>query len=140
MSSSSDVDSEQGAAAVEMALVLPLLLVFLVGIGDVGWMMWQRIQLQEAVQEGSIYGIFHPDQPGDVVNRVVAASDYTIDPSNVEVECSLPLPDSPRLLKVTVNQQHKLLMGILFDFTPKFSVSVTGDVMVDKDCTSSGGL
>ncbi|GLY02631.1 MULTISPECIES: TadE/TadG family type IV pilus assembly protein [Actinoplanes] len=48
--------SDEGAAAVEMAIVLPLLLLILFGIIDMGRLMQQQIQLTEAAREGARLG------------------------------------------------------------------------------------
>lgn len=47
---------QQGAAAVEMAIVLPLLLLLLFGLVDFGRMIQQQIQLTQAVREGARLG------------------------------------------------------------------------------------
>jgi uncharacterized membrane protein len=125
--------SQTGAAAVETALVLPFLLMLFTGIGDVGWMAWQRIQLQEAVQEGAVYAAFNPTDPGETVTRVVHTSNYAIDAGDVAVTCSA----GDRVVEVTVVREHRLLTGLLFDYTPTFEVGVIADVMRDADCVPS---
>jgi Flp pilus assembly protein TadG len=48
--------AEEGAAAVELALVLPVLLLLVFGLIDFGRVMQQQIQLTEAVREGARVG------------------------------------------------------------------------------------
>jgi Flp pilus assembly protein TadG len=48
---------ERGAAAVEMALVLPLLIMLLGGIVDYGRYFWTQVQLTNAAREGARAGI-----------------------------------------------------------------------------------
>lgn len=47
---------EEGAAAVELAIVLPMLLLLVFGLIDFGRMIQQQIQLTEAVREGARVG------------------------------------------------------------------------------------
>ncbi len=47
---------DDGAAAVEMAILLPLLLLILFGVIDMGRLLQQHIQLTEAAREGARLG------------------------------------------------------------------------------------
>jgi Flp pilus assembly protein TadG len=60
---------ERGAAAVEMALVLPVLLLLIGGIVDFGRAYFTQIMLTNAAREGARAGIVQ----GNVVNRANAA-------------------------------------------------------------------
>lgn len=51
--------SDRAQALVETALVLPLLLLLIVGLFDVGRAIWLSNTLATAVREGSRYGIVH---------------------------------------------------------------------------------
>lgn len=48
---------QRGAAAVEFALVLPIVVVILAGIFEFGMGMWRKQVLTAAVREGARYGI-----------------------------------------------------------------------------------
>lgn len=50
---------EHGAVALEFALLLPVLLLFLMGIVEFGRALWTRSILQFAVEEASRYAIAH---------------------------------------------------------------------------------
>jgi Flp pilus assembly protein TadG len=50
---------ERGQALVETALVLPLLLLLIVGLFDIGRAIWLSNTLATAVREGSRYGVVH---------------------------------------------------------------------------------
>lgn len=53
---------EDGAAAVEFALIVPLLLVFMLAIIDLGWVFNQQLRLTAAAREGArIMAIYHED-------------------------------------------------------------------------------
>lgn len=53
---------EDGAAAVEFALIVPLLLVFMLAIIDLGWVFNQQLRLTSAAREGArIMAVYHED-------------------------------------------------------------------------------
>lgn len=62
---------DRGAAAVEMALILPLLMVVVAGIVDFGRYFLQEIQLTNAAREGARVAVI--GEP-DVLARVEAAA------------------------------------------------------------------
>ncbi|QCO99362.1 pilus assembly protein [Arthrobacter sp. 24S4-2] len=52
---------ERGAVAVEMAIVLPLLLVILIGIIEFGRVLNVQVSLSQAAREGARYAAIHYD-------------------------------------------------------------------------------
>jgi len=61
------VRSERAASAVEFAMVLPLLLLFLLGIIDVGRYMWALNTAEKATQMGARYAVVS-DPVANVIN------------------------------------------------------------------------
>ncbi|CZQ80850.1 Hypothetical protein Tpal_126 [Trichococcus palustris] len=45
--------SERGQSLVEIALVLPILLILILGSMDVGWLLYAKISVAEAAREGA---------------------------------------------------------------------------------------
>lgn len=78
---SADPRWQRGAAAVEMAIIMPLLLLFIAGIVDFGRFFLLEIQMTNAVREGARAAIV---SPADVTPRVLAAAPF-VDPANVSV-------------------------------------------------------
>lgn len=64
---------ERGAAAVEFALVLPILLLFLGGIIDFGRAFFTQVVLTNAAREGVRAAVVQVDNAG-IVTRATAAS------------------------------------------------------------------
>ncbi len=51
--------SESGASLVEFAIVLPLMLIFLFGIIEFGFLLFNKAMLTNAVREGARAGVVH---------------------------------------------------------------------------------
>lgn len=81
---------EQGAAAVEMAIVLPILLLILFGIIDFGRLLYTKVELSSAARDGArILALQKP--MSDVQQRAAASwvwqSKYPLTASSVQ-DCS----------------------------------------------------
>ena len=63
---------ERGNAALEFAIVLPLLLLFMGGIFDFGLVFTAQTQLNHAAGEGAEYCARHPGDTGGTRQRVIA--------------------------------------------------------------------
>jgi Flp pilus assembly protein TadG len=48
-----------GAVAVEMAILIPLFSTMMLGISDFGMAMYQKMEVNNAVQAGTAYAMFH---------------------------------------------------------------------------------
>ena len=70
---------ERGAAAVEMAIVLPLLVLLLGGIIDFGWLFFNEVMLANAAREGARGAVVEMSN-ADVQTRSATAAD----PLNVD--------------------------------------------------------
>lgn len=69
------VRKEKGAVAVEMAIVLPLLLLILLGIIEFGRVMNVQVSLTQAAREGARYAAIHYGEAGlDVSGKALAAA------------------------------------------------------------------
>ena len=73
--------SEHGAALVEMAMVLPLLVVLLFGIMETGWLFSQHVEVRHATREAArIAAVSSPDDNGggfeatDIRDRVCSTT------------------------------------------------------------------
>ena len=64
--------SVAGVAAVEMALLAPFLTVALLGLTDTGLAVAQRMRLNDAAQQGALYGLVRNPIQGDVSGIIAA--------------------------------------------------------------------
>ena len=80
--------SEDGAAALEFALITPALVLFIVGIAQLGILFMANAGLRNAVAEGARYAtIFDTNTGGrptdtEIRNRITG-SDFGLDPANM---------------------------------------------------------
>ncbi len=120
--------SNCGQALVETALVLPLLLLLIVGLFDVGRAIWLSNTLATAVREGTRYGVVHgalsgsPTGPGapsytapdtDTTITAVVRSYAAGVPSNLTVLSTWPDGNA--------NRGSRIVVSATFPFTPILS-------------------
>jgi Flp pilus assembly protein TadG len=68
--------SSAGQSLVELALVLPILIVLFLGTAEIGRIYFAQIALEEAVQEGATYAAQQPTDGAGIANRVTTSSDH----------------------------------------------------------------
>lgn len=67
---------QTGQAVVELALVLPVLIVLLFGAIEAGRLFFTYVALEEAVHEGATYGAQVPTDSTGITARVVESSSH----------------------------------------------------------------
>ena len=110
-------ERDHGQALVEMALMLPVLVLLLVGIFDLGRAVWLSNSLAMAVREGTRYGVVHgalsasPAGPGSAsytapdVDTAIATSvqRYATGIPNLTVRATWPDGNANRGSRVVVS-------------------------------------
>jgi Flp pilus assembly protein TadG len=115
------IKCQKGAAAVEFAIVAPLLFIILFGIIEFGLLFFDKAIITNASREGARYGIlFNPTRPnaGEIQTRVLTyTANHLIsfgagDPPTVDVTWSPDGPpgDSGDALTVKVTYQYDFLI------------------------------
>jgi Flp pilus assembly protein TadG len=66
-----------GNAALEMALIAPVLVLLLVGIADFGMAVYRKMQVQHAAQAGAEYAMVHGFSSSAITSTVTAATAFT---------------------------------------------------------------
>jgi Flp pilus assembly protein TadG len=117
---------DRGAAAVEFALVLPLLLILIFGIVDFGRMLNAKITLTEAAREGARATALVGRDAG--VDRArAAAAGYAVGDPDVDECPPSPGPDDNATVTVTYDFQFitpiSLLLGANGDGIVKLSAT-----------------
>lgn len=124
----------RGAAAVELALVAPLLLLIVGGVVDLGLAIALRAQMEEAAQEGAAVAARNPTQPALARQRareVVTLSDLAA--NDVDVTCPAGAP-GPRV--TITHTSPTILLGAFFadDFT--IEARMTSGKLSSGTCTA----
>ncbi|MBU0704877.1 MAG: pilus assembly protein [Chloroflexi bacterium] len=66
--------SERGQSLLEFALVLPVLLIVLAGVLDLGRLYFAYVAVTDAAGEGAAYAAIHPDDIGEIIRRAQDAT------------------------------------------------------------------
>jgi Flp pilus assembly protein TadG len=101
-------ESEKGQSLVEMALVLPVVLVILAIVLDLGRVYYIAVALTDAAGEGATYAAINPADTAGVITRAQEASGgfVQIDTGMVTVDAPTIAPGAP--VTVTVHYDFKV--------------------------------
>jgi Flp pilus assembly protein TadG len=127
--------SERGAATVELVLVVPLLLLILAGVYDLGMALMTRAQMQEGVEEAAVAAARDPADPATArQNAIDAVSVVTIAPGDVTIACE----NSARRVRVSIDHEYDTLLLDVISFDEiDIGVSIASDVLSETDCSPS---
>jgi Flp pilus assembly protein TadG len=107
-----------GQSLVEVAIAMPLLIVILVGILDLGRAYFTYVALTDAAAEGAAYAAIHPTQLIQIVERAADNSNglVMLEPGNIHVATGSLSAGSP--ITVSVNYDYDVLTPIIQTFVP----------------------
>ena len=119
--------AERGQSLLELAILLPVLLLVLLGILDVGRLYMTLVAITDAAAEGASYAASHPTETVEIQQRAAESSTAltTIDPLMVDVYYENPL-SSGQPITVTVNYDYDLLTPVLSAIVPSGTLRVRG--------------
>jgi hypothetical protein len=104
---------ERGQELAEYALILPIFLLIVMAIFDMGRAVYYYSALQNSVREGARYGIIHPDDPTGIEN-VVYGMAVGMDITDISVSTTYPTDDTIQV-KATFNFEIVTpIIGALF--------------------------
>jgi Flp pilus assembly protein TadG len=101
----------RGAASVETAVILSLfLLPLLMGLVDVSRLIFTRIAVQEAAQEGAMFAAFNETADTAAVKSqaIASISSPTLANGDIDVSCADSVRDSGPFGEVTVTVTYKV--------------------------------
>ena len=102
--------SEQGQGLTELALALPVLLLLLLGVLDVGRAFWALVALKDAVSEGASYAASHPTRTTEIKERAAESSNVLValSPDMFSINYVAP-PTAGQPITVTVTYDFELV-------------------------------
>lgn len=103
-----------GQAIVELALVLPILLILLMGVIDAGRLLFTYIALEDAVQEGAIFSAHEPSPPDAIRDRVTSSSNHleVVNATVPDPVCTPPSGGNPGTISVTASYPVEMLTPV----------------------------
>ncbi|WP_416416623.1 TadE/TadG family type IV pilus assembly protein [Paenarthrobacter aromaticivorans] len=104
---------ERGAVAVEMAILLPLLLLILVGIIEFGRVLNVQVSLTQAAREGARYAAVNYDKGGLNVSGVALAAAPSLNGLGVTVTDNASSCKPGSNVKVTTSVSLTSMSGFL---------------------------
>ena len=102
--------SEEGSAMVESALTIGILLLLLLGIFDLGRMMYIYADISEAAREGARYGSAHLGDTAGTRNAVISHSMLGLTAANVTVQFNETIP---AVVNVTVTYTYHAISVVI---------------------------
>ena len=131
--------AEKGQSLLEFALIVPILLVILAGVLDLGRLYYAYVSVTDAAAEGASYAAIHPqaNARAEVLQRAQEASGalVQIDPTMVQIDCPAIAAGAP--ITVTVSYSFTVATPLLNVIVP------TGELRLRAVATESiltGGL
>jgi Flp pilus assembly protein TadG len=109
---------ERGQSLTELVLILPVLLILLAGVLDVGRLYYVYVAVTDAAAEGATYAAIHPNGADQIISRAQAASGtmVQIDPDLVEIDCPAAAAGVP--ITVTVEYTFTLVTPFVESMVP----------------------
>jgi len=111
---------EKGQSMLELALVLPLLIIILAGVLDLGRLYYAYVAVTDAAAEGASYAAIHPEQRDrdEVFRRAQEASRglVQIAPDMVAVDCPTVASGAP--ITVTVSYSFTVATPVINAIVP----------------------
>lgn len=121
-------NDQQGASAIEFALILPLILTLMIGIIEFGFLFNQQISITQAAREGARdYAIHHSD-PGysqAKLEAAVAKAAPTLGETSTKVSPTNNCTGSSKTTIVTVTRSYRSLTG-WFEFLADMELNGKG--------------
>jgi Flp pilus assembly protein TadG len=116
----------RGQSLVEVALVLPILVMLLLGLLDFGRAYYTIVALRDAADEGAAYGATNPnDEPG-ITRRAAEASRALVNIQEGDVSVSAPNKATGEPITVTVTVQLVLYTPFANTFVSDSELTLRG--------------
>ena len=125
---------EKGAAAIEFAIVIGLLLLLALGIIEYAFAIYTKIGIQEAAEDGILYLAQNPTDTTGARDRIKEAS-TRVTLLDTEIVITCPTTSSVRL---DIDHDHDFITGILAPIVGSdinLHTDLTSEVFSSDPCT-----
>jgi len=117
-------DAQEGQSLIELALLLPVLILIMAGVLDLGRAFHAYTTLVNAAREGARYGAFHPTDSYGIRDQVwQEATDSGIDLSQSTVIIETDAISPGAAIKVTVVFQFQAVSALILG---SHTISISG--------------
>jgi Flp pilus assembly protein TadG len=121
MSLSRRLADRSGAAAVELALVMPLLILFLFGIWELGWGLYNGGEVRHAVELGSRIYITNPSATSTDLSTAVASHLADVPISSVSLAVSSQTVSGASVEHITWSYRYTANIPLMSSLPLNFS-------------------
>lgn len=120
--------NEKGQSLVEVALAMPILILIMAGILDVGRAYFTYISLSDAAAEGAAYAANHPSATVEIKERAADASNglVVLGPEMVSVDYASLTAGWP--ITVSVEYEYDLITPFIQAFVPDGKINMKATV------------
>ncbi|MEA3339476.1 MAG: TadE/TadG family type IV pilus assembly protein [Chloroflexota bacterium] len=108
---------ERGQSMLEFALVLPVLLVVLAGVLDLGRLYFSYVAVTDAAGEGASYAAIHPDNTAEIIARAQDATGGLVEIDEDLIQVYYP-EDLDRAIAVDVIYEFTLATPVVGAILP----------------------
>ncbi len=117
---------EKGQSIVELALLLPVLILMLLGLVDFGRVYYVMVSLNDAAQEGAAYAAARPNDFAGISQRAASASTglITIRAEDVMISMDSPNPQPGDAITVSVYYEFTFYTPVARSFFPDSIVTL----------------
>ena len=112
-------DGRRGAAAVEFALVLPLLVTVLFGVIEYGWVFYQNFNVASSVRDGLRVGVTvalaaSPDPKASAIKKTQdLLTGVGINPASVTINATYNGSPPSKTLTLSASMPYKAIIGFV---------------------------
>lgn len=112
-------NNQKGQSLVEVAITLPVIILIMAGVLDLGRAYFTYVALSDAAAEGAAYAAINPGDTTQIVERDVESSNglLVLDQDQITIQNNSLTAGSP--ITVTVTYDYALLTPILDSIVPE---------------------
>jgi Flp pilus assembly protein TadG len=107
------VGCRKGSVAIEFALIIPVALMMLFGIVEVGRAMWVRTSLQFVAEEGARYMMVHQNAPDAELSAFALGKLVGVDPALVDLSFVRETVDGTDFVTINATFQFQYMASLI---------------------------